>query len=193
MDFPLFPLSHLQCSRKLPFPSILSTDVGSFTYGTVQPPNAYSLSPSNSHPQQSTGPSPSDAPFGYTGAAALRQRSEAFCSDLVSEYYSPIRLLAPHRLEFRLRLYPHLPHGGCRSMFVFPVSHPFVCECHKISTIPSARTIPGLPGSPTPLPHRVVRTHLGTMGWNPDAFAPIVRARPLPIFGRPVHLWDDSH
>ena len=78
-------------------------------------------------------------------------------------------------------------------MFVFPVSHSFVCECHNISTIPSARTIPGLPGSLTPLPHRVARTHLGTMGWNPNAFAPIVRARPLPIFGRPVHLWDGSH
>jgi hypothetical protein len=173
--------------------SILSTDVGSFTYGTIQPPNAYSLSSGHSHPQQSTGPSPSDAPFEYIGAAAHRQRSEAFCFDLVSEYYSPIRLLAPHRLEFRLRLYPHLPPGGCRSMFVFPVSHPFVCECHKISTIPSARTIPGLPGSLTSLPHRVVRTHLGTMDWNPDAFAPIVRARPLPIFGRPVHLRDGSH
>jgi hypothetical protein len=136
---------------------------------------------------------PSNAPFEYTGAAAHRQRSEAFCSDLVSEYYSPIRLLAPHRLEFRLCLYPHLPHGGCRSMFVFPVAHPFVCEGHNISTIPSARTIPGLPGSLTSLPHRVVRTHLGTMGWNPDAFAPVVRARPLPIFGRPVHLRDGSH
>jgi hypothetical protein len=78
-------------------------------------------------------------------------------------------------------------------MFVFPVSHPFVCECHNISTIPSVPTIPGLPGSHTPLPHRVARTHPGTMGWNPNAFAPIVRARPLPIFGRPVHLWDGSH
>ena len=78
-------------------------------------------------------------------------------------------------------------------MFVFPVSHPFVCECHIISTIPSARTVPGLPGSPTPLPHRVARTHLGTMGWNPLAFASIVQARPLPIFGRPVHPRDGSH
>ena len=38
------------------------------------------------------------------------------------------------------------------------------------------------------LPHRVVRTHLGTTRRNPNAFAPIVRARPFPVFGRPVHL-----
>jgi hypothetical protein len=35
-----------------------------------------------------------------------------------------------------------------------------------ISTIPAAWTIPGLPGSPAPLPHRVARTHRGAMGWN---------------------------
>jgi hypothetical protein len=39
-------------------------------------------------------------------------------------------------------------------MFVFPVSCPFVCRCHMISTIPAAWTIPGLPGSPA---HTVVR------------------------------------
>ena len=49
-----------------------------------------------------------------------------------------------------------------------------------------------LPGSHTPLPHRVVRTHLGTMSWNPSAFASIVQARPLPIFGRPVRPRDRS-
>ena len=38
------------------------------------------------------------------------------------------------------------------------------------------------------LPHRVARTHLGATGRNPNAFAPIVRARPFPVFGRPVHL-----
>jgi len=75
---------------------------------------------------------------------------------------------------------------------VFSVSHTFVCGCHNISTLPSFRTIPGLPGSHTPLPHRVARTHLGTMSWNPNAFASIVQARPLPIFGRPVHHWDSS-
>ena len=49
-------------------------------------------------------------------------------------------------------------------------------------------TIPGLPESLTHLPHRVARTHLGATEWNPGAFAPIVRARPCSVFGRPVHL-----
>src|SRR5579863_3750911 len=35
--------------------------------------------------------------------------------------------------------------------------------------------------------------HLGTIGGEPNAFAPIVQARPFPIFGRPVHLRDHSH
>jgi hypothetical protein len=53
---------------------------------------------------------------------------------------------------------------------------------------PLRRTIPGLPESSTHLPHRVARTHLGATEWNPNAFAPIVRARPRSVFGRPVHL-----
>src|SRR3982750_2843345 len=47
-----------------------------------------------------------------TGVAALWQRSGAFCSDPVPEYRAPIRLLAPLRTEFRLRLYPLLPSGA---------------------------------------------------------------------------------
>lgn len=31
---------------------------------------------------------------------------------------------------------------------MFPVARPFVCGCHMIASIPSAWTIPGLPGSP---------------------------------------------
>ena len=31
------------------------------------------------------------------------------------------------------------------------------------------------------------------MSWNQNAFTPIVRAQPLLIFGRPIHLWDGSH
>src|SRR3954454_20613988 len=42
----------------------------------------------------------------------VRQRSGAFCSDPVPEYLAPIRLLAPLRSEFRLRLYPPLPLGA---------------------------------------------------------------------------------
>ena len=45
----------------------------------------------------------------------------------------------------------------------------------------------GLPESNMDLSRRAVRTHLGATGWNPDAFAPIVRARPFPVLGRPVH------
>ena len=142
--------------------------------------------------QQSVGPSLSSPAFWAGRHPGSRPGSEAFCSDLVQQYYSPLRFLAPHRPELRSRLYPHLPPGGFRPMFVFPVAHPFVCECHNISTIPSVWTIPGLPGSQTLLPHRVARTHLGTMDWNPCAFAIIVLARPLSIFGRPVHPRDCS-
>ena len=77
-------------------------------------------------------------------------------------------------------------------MLVFAVSRPFVCGCHNISTLPVRWTIPGLPGSHTSLPHRVARTHLGATRWNPNAFAPIVRARPFLALGRPVHPRDGS-
>ena len=52
-------------------------------------------------------------------------------------------------------------HGLCSLL-----ARPFVCGCHRIVPIPPVWTIPGLPGSPTPLPHRVARTHRGAMGWN---------------------------
>jgi hypothetical protein len=126
--------------------------------------------------------------LGRIGVAARWRRSGAFCSDSVPEYRAPIRLLAPHRLELRSRLYPHLPPGGSRPGFAFPVARPFVCECRTIPAIPAPWTIPGLPELLDALPHRVARTHLGATGRNPNAFAPIVRARPFPVFGRPVHL-----
>ena len=91
--------------------------------------------------------------------------------------------------NFASCLYLSLPHNGSRSMLVFPVARPFVCGCHSISTLPTARTIPDLPGSLTFLPHRVVRTHLGTTRWNPCAFASIVQARPFLVLGRPIHRW----
>jgi len=94
------------------------------------------------------------------------QRSAAFCSDGVGEYCTPLRLLAAPRLELRSRLYPHLPPGGYRAMFVFSVTRPFVCGCHPISTLPPSRTLPALPGSRVSLPHRVARTHRGTPGRN---------------------------
>jgi hypothetical protein len=141
----------------------------------------------------STGPSPSDRPFGPDRRrhSPVTIRSLLFrlrSRDSVPEYRAPIRLLAPHRPELRSRLYPHLPPGGSRPGFAFPVARPFVCECRTIPAIPAPWTIPGLPESLDALPHRVARTHLGATGRNPNAFAPIVRARPFPVFGRPVHL-----
>jgi hypothetical protein len=131
-------------------------------------------------------------PFEHASVAASGNDPRPFA--LTSFLSTTPRSDSWHRIgrNFASRLYPHLPRGGSRSMFVFPVSRPFVCGCHNISTIPSVRTIPGLPGSHTLLPHRVARTHLGTMGWNPNAFASIVQARPFPIFGRPVHPRDGS-
>ena len=67
-----------------------------------------------------------------------------------------------------------------------PCCSPF--RLRVIPAIPAPWTIPGLPESLDALPHRVARTHLGATGRNPNAFAPIVRARPFPVFGRPVHL-----
>src|SRR4051812_22709249 len=57
----------------------------------------------------------------------VRRRSGAFCSDPVPEYLAPIRLLAPLRSEFRLRLYPPLPSGvsgrALRCLFLaFPIA-----------------------------------------------------------------------
>src|SRR5215831_1620079 len=97
-----------------------------------------------------------------TGVAARWWRSGTFCSDPVQEYLAPFRLLAPHRSEFRLRLYPHLPLTGFRLGFAFPVARPFVCECRNIPAIPCLRTIPGLPESLTLFPtvspaHTLVR------------------------------------
>src|ERR1700752_3796244 len=97
-----------------------------------------------------------------TGVAARWWRSGTFCSDPVQEYLAPIRLLPPHRPEFRLRLYPHLPLAGFRLGFGFRVPPPFVCECRLIPAIPCLRTIPGLPESLTLFPtaspaHTLVR------------------------------------
>jgi hypothetical protein len=76
---------------------------------------------------------------------------------------------------------------------MFPVCPPFRLRVspHRGHTYLSW-TIPGLPGSHICLPHRVARTHLGTMRWTPHAFASRVQARPFPIFGRPVHPGDVS-
>src|ERR1700752_5353192 len=110
-----------------------------------------------------------------TGVAARWWRSGTFCSDPVQEYLAPIRLLAPHRPEFRLRLYPHLPVTGFRLGFASPVSPPFVWEFPNLPAIPCLRTIPGLPESLTLFPpvssaHTLVRRS-GTMRLRPHSAA----------------------
>ena len=104
-------------------------------------------------------------------AAALRQRSGAFCSDPVQEYLAPIRLLTPRRPEFRSRLYPPPTEGGSRLGFAFAVARPFVCECRTIPAIPALRTIPGLPGSltlfPTVSPANTLVRRSGTQSPSP--------------------------
>src|SRR3954469_22801344 len=68
---------------------------------------------------------------------------------------------------------------ACFSPFRLRVSH------DSGHTFPMDDTRP--PWVTDALPHRVARTHLGATGWNPCAFAPRARARPFPVFGRPVH------
>ena len=89
-----------------------------------------------------------------------------------ADLHKRVTQLAPLRPELRFRLYPRLPPGGFRSKFAFPVSRPFVCGCCNISTIPPVRTIPGLPGSHSPLSHRVTRKHRDAMGRNPTPSPP---------------------
>jgi hypothetical protein len=138
--------------------------------------------------QQSTRPSPSAGPF-VPGSAAACRRSPWAC--VLPTFLSTIpRSDSWHRLGrnfARASIRAYLLAAPGRRL-CSPLARPFVCGCHTISTIPSIRTIPGLPGSPTPLPHRVARTHRGTTRRNPHAFAPIVQARPFLVFGRPVHL-----
>ena len=56
-----------------------------------------------------------------------------------------------------------------------------------LSRLPSTGRDDGLPELRVLLSHRAIRKNLGATGWNSNAFAPIVRARPFPVFGRPVH------
>ena len=131
----IHPFSALRCPWIAPFHGILGTSVGSFSHGTIQLSHTYSPLPGTFHSQQSTGPSPSAVPFEHLSAAALGNDPSPFALSL---FMSTIpRSESWHRFgrNFAFRLYPHLPHGSSRSMFVFPVSRPFVCGCHNISTI----------------------------------------------------------
>ena len=78
-------------------------------------------------------------------------------------------------------------HRGLQAGLCVPCFSPFRLRVSHDSghTFPMDDTRP--PWVTDALPHRVARTHLGATGWNPCAFAPIVRARPFPVFGRPVH------
>jgi hypothetical protein len=146
--------------------TVIRTGVGAFTQGTFQPPSTSSPLASRVPLSAKHGAFPLRPTFGVRRRRCSWQRSKAFCCGLVPESYAPLRLLASRRPELRSRVYPRLPLGGFRPRFVFPVARPFVCGCHTISTIPTVWTILGLPGSPAPLPHRVVRTHRGAMGGN---------------------------
>ena len=76
------------------------------------------------------------------------------------KYYLALRLLAPHRQAFRVYLIACLT-ATCRQ---YKVS---VGHTASFRTMPPANTL------------------VRRVNWN--AFAPIVRARPCPVFGRPVH------
>jgi hypothetical protein len=112
VDFPLLPWSALPCRWDLSFPGLLKTDAGSFTPATLRSFGLYSPRPDTPSPQLSAGPSPSARPFEPDSAVAPRQRSAAFCFGRVPEYPTPLRLLAPPRLQLRSRFYPHLPPGA---------------------------------------------------------------------------------
>ena len=77
-------------------------------------------------------------------------------------YYSVVRLLARHRLPLRRQTYRSAYLGASRGPCEVSWGHVWLFR-----TVPSAHTL---------------------MRWvDGNAFAPIVQARPCPIFGRPVH------
>src|SRR5262249_38877590 len=78
-----------------------------------------------SAPLTARGLPPPHGLLGPFGVVIPRCRSEPFCSDLVREYLAPIRLLAPHRPEFRSRLYPCLPSGWLQAGLCVSRCSPF--------------------------------------------------------------------
>ena len=137
----------------------------------------------------STGPSPSDRPFGpdrrrhspvTIRSLLFRLRSRVPCPD-------PTPGTASAGTSLALISAPTA--GGLQAGLCIPCCSPFRLRVSPYSshTCPLDDTRPRLP-SLDALPHRVARTHLGATGRNPNAFAPIVRARPFPVLGRPVHL-----
>ncbi len=134
----------------------------------------------------STGPSPSDRPFGRDRRRHSPVTIRSLLFRLRSRVPCPDPTPGTASVGTSLTLISAPTAGWLQAGL--PVARPFVCECRTIPAIPTPWTIPGLPELLDALPHRVARTHLGATGRNPNAFAPIVRARPFPVFGRPVHL-----
>ena len=148
--------------------------------------------PSLAHSQLSTGTSPSNGSFGPATAAARSNDPRPYVCRLVPEYYSPIRFLAPRRPEFRFRLYPYLPCGALGR-----------CLSSRLPALSSAGATSSRPYLPpgryqASLGHSLLFSTVSPAhtlvrwGGTKCAFAPIVRARPFPIFGRPVHPRDRS-
>jgi len=135
----------------------------------------------------STGPSPSGRPFG----SDRRRRSSG--SDPGPFALTPFLSTSPrsdswHRFGRTFACaYIRPYHRGLQTGLCVACFSPFRLRVSHYSghTFPMDDTRP--PWVTDALPHRVARTHLGATGWNPCAFAPIVRARPFPVFGRPVH------
>ena len=136
----------------------------------------------------STGPSPSDRPFGPRSASSLAgDDPEPF---VPTPFQSTVpRSNSWHRFGRNFACaYIRTYRRGLQAGLCVPCCSPFRLRVSHYSshTCPLDDTRP--PWVTDALPHRVARTHLGATGRNPNAFAPIVRARPFPVFGRPVHL-----
>ena len=136
VDVPFLPLPCLQCWWGLPCPGLLSPGVGACTPGTLHSPSPDAPVSQRFPPSTEHGAFPLCWTFGAQQRRSSRQRSEAWCCDLVPEEDAPLRLLASPRPDLRARVSPGLPPGGFRSTCVFPGARPFVCGCHMLSTSP---------------------------------------------------------
>ena len=146
----------------------------------------YSPVPRRSTLPHSTGPSPSDRPFGPDRRRHSPVTIRSLLFRLRSRVPCPDPTPGTASVGTSLALISAPTAGWLQAGLCIPCCSPF--RLRVIPAIPAPWTIPGLPELLDALPHRVARTHLGATGRNPNAFAPIVRARPFPVFGRPVHL-----
>src|SRR3954454_20619936 len=153
----------------------------------VPPPAMYSPARPAAPLPHSTGPSPSGRSFG----SDRRRRSSG--GDPGPFALTPFLSTSPrsdswHRFGRTFACaYIRPYHRGLQAGLCVACFSPFRLRVSHDSshTFPMDDTRP--PWVTDALPHRVARTHLGATGWNPCAFAPRVRARPFPVFGRPVH------